>query len=129
MKFAQLVLVSIFCLPLSIVWAGDDQSAIGYATVEEAYAALGADPSAALTEYGGWSIFNVKADGKYILWSFTPEKHSAHPSVIRRDIVKKDGEIFINMNALCHAEKASCDTLIEEFRLINENIKNNMVDS
>jgi len=64
LKFAQLLLVPIFCLPLSTIWAGDDQSAIGYATVEEAYAALEAGPSAALTEYRGWSIFNVKDDGK-----------------------------------------------------------------
>ena len=99
------------------------QSPIGYATVEEAFKALESDPAAIATEYEGWTIFNQKGDGSYILWSFTPDQHPAHPSAIRREIVKKGDQILINMNALCESGKFECDQLIDQFKRINENIK------
>jgi len=40
--------------------------------------------------------------------------------------VSKEGEVYISMSALCHADQWSCDQLIEEFKLINENIKKRM---
>ena len=114
-----------FLLYQSVLWAqaADADSPIGYATIEDAFIALEADPAAAKTEYEGWTIFNQKGDGKYILWSFTPQDHPAHPSVIRRDIVKKDDELFISMNALCHSSRFDCDQLIEQFEQINERIR------
>jgi len=108
------------------VGVAGDESGIGYSNVQEAYDALDSNPSAKLTEYEGWSIFNIKQDGKYILWSFTPEHHSAHSSAIRREVVSRAGEVNISMSALCHADQDSCDQLIEEFKLINENIKKRM---
>lgn len=75
-----------------------------------------------MTEYEGWTIFNQKGDGKYILWSFTPDDHPAHPSAIRREIVKKDDEILIRMDALCNSTQLDCDLLIDQFKKINERI-------
>lgn len=101
-------------------------TAVGYATVEAAHRALEQDESASSTEYEGWLIFNQKLDGKYILWSFTPMLHPANPSVVKREIVSRDQEIFIEMSALCESEKEQCDKLIEEFKLVNEHIRVNL---
>lgn len=98
-------------------------SPIGYASIQEAYEALQIDPQASLTEYEGWTIFKQKKNGVYILWSFTPDDHPTHPTLIRREIAKRDGEVFIKMDALCHSSKKDCDQLIDEFRKINDRIK------
>ena len=119
------IFLVVFTSP-SIAQDINQPSPIGFASVEEAYLALESDPEAKVTEYEGWTIFNQKGEGSYILWSFTPNQHPAHPSAIRREIVKKGDQILINMNALCESGKFECDQLIDQFKFINKNIKNNM---
>ena len=97
--------------------------AIDFATVQDAYDALSADPTATQSDYEGWTIFNQKADGKYIIWSFTPVDHPVHPTVVRREVVKKDGEVYIAMAVLCHSSRLDCDQLIEQFKQINQNLQ------
>lgn len=99
------------------------ETPIGYATVQKAFEALVADPSAVQSEYEGWTSFNQKVDGKYIIWSFTPQDHPVHPTAVRREIVNKDGEILISMAVMCHSSRFDCDQLIEQFQQINENLK------
>jgi hypothetical protein len=106
--------------------AASDDSAIGYKTVEEAYTALENNPEAVLTEYEGWKIFNIKNNGLYTLWSFTPHVDPAYPAVVKRVIASKNNQILINMSALCEAEKPKCDHLIEQFKAINDGIKRKM---
>ena len=96
---------------------------IGYASVQEAYDALSADDSALRSSYEGWTVFNQKLDGQYIIWTFTPEEHPVHPSVVRRAIVSRDGEVQIGMDVLCYANPLDCDELVVQFRQINENLK------
>jgi len=103
-------------------------SPIGYATIQEAFDALVADPTAIQNEYEGWTSFNQKSDGRYIIWSFTADDHPVHPSVVRREVVKKDGEVFIAMAVLCHSSRFDCDQLIEQFQQINENLKRKLAD-
>ena len=91
--------------------------------MQDAFDALAADPSASRSEYEGWTLFRQKGDGKYILWSFTPDDHPVHPTAVRREVVKKDGEVFIAMSVLCHSSRFDCDQLIEQFQLINEGIR------
>ena len=98
-------------------------SAIDFATVQEAYDALSADPTATQCDYDGWVIFNQKADGKYVIWSFTPIDHPVNPTVVRREVVKKDGEVHIAMEVLCHSIRLNCDQLIDQFKLINQNLQ------
>jgi hypothetical protein len=102
---------------------------IGYATVQEAFDALLADPSAVRSEYEGWTTFKQKADGKYILWSFTPQDHPVHPTAVRREIVNRDGEVFVTMAVLCHSSRFDCDQLIEQFEQINQNLKRKLSDA
>jgi hypothetical protein len=104
-------------------------SMIGYATVQEAFEALVADPSAAQSEYEGWTSFNQKVEGKYIIWSFTPEDHPVHPTAVRREIVNKDGEVLICMAVMCHSSRFDCDQLIEQFQQINENLQRKLTDA
>ena len=104
------------------------ESPIGYATVQEAFDALVADPSAAQSEYEGWTSFNQKVEAKYIIWSFTPEGHPVHPTAVRREIVKKDGAVLISMAVMCHSSRFDCDQLIEQFQHINENLRRKLAD-
>lgn len=100
-----------------------EDGSIQYKTVEETLMALESDPDAELTEYEGWKIFKQKNDGRYVLWSFTPAEHPAHPTVVRRTIAKVNGELNIDMDALCYSTPIFCDSLMEDFRQINESIK------
>ncbi len=123
-KFIYRVLAVVAYVCVSSAQLLAEESLIGYKTVDAAYQALESDASAAVTHYEGWVIFNQKGDGQYVLWSFTPDEHPAHPAVIRRFIVKKDNELFIQMSALCEANKFDCDSLVEAFEKINETIRN-----
>jgi hypothetical protein len=121
----SLFLIALLYLPALAAQQATEPSPIGYATIEEAFETLKADPGAGMKEHEGWTMFNQKADGKYILWSFTPVGHPAYPAVIRREVVRKGDEVFINMDALCHSNQLDCDLLIEQFKKINERIKQN----
>ena len=88
-----------------------------------------ADPSAAQSEYEGWTSFNQKVEGKYIIWSFTPEDHPVHPTAVPREIVNKDGEVLISMVVMCHSSRFDCDQLIEQFQQINENLQRKLTDA
>ena len=118
----SLFLFALLFLPVSAAQQVAEPSPIGYATIEQAYNALKADSAVGMQEYEGWTIFNQKGEGKYILWSFTPDDHPAHPSAIRREIVKKGEEILIKMDALCNSNQLDCDLLIDQFKQINERI-------
>jgi len=100
-----------------------NESPIGYASVQEAFDALSADENARQSFYQGWTIFNQKVDGKYIIWSFTPENHPVHPSAVRREVIGKDGQIYIGMGVMCHSSRFDCDQLVEQFKEINRNLK------
>jgi len=63
------------------------------------------------------------------LWSFTPEGHPAYPAVVKRQMVEKDGAWYVNMNALCEATKAACDKLIEDFKVLNERMRQSIEQS
>ena len=65
---------------------------------------------------------------KRCIWSFTPKDHLVHPTAVRREIANKDDEVSISMAVLCHSSRFDCDQLIEQFRLINENLKRKLSD-
>jgi len=121
----SLFLIALLYLPALAAQQVTELSPIGYATIAEAFETLKADPGAGMKEHEGWTMFNQKADGKYILWSFTPVGHPAHPTAIRREVVRKGDVIFIKMDALCHSNQLDCDLLIDQFKKINERIKQN----
>jgi hypothetical protein len=99
--------------------AESGKSSVGYDTVAEALAALKAKPGAVIREEAdGWTVI----DDDNALWSFTPEGHPAHPSVVKRKAVERDGRVVIEMAVLCESSKAPCDQLVSEFTELNEEI-------
>lgn len=72
---------------------------IGYSSVAAALEGLRTKPGANVAVQGGWTIVEEGTT----LWSFTPASHPAHPAVIKRTIVQRDGTFFVDMSALCEA--------------------------
>lgn len=93
---------------------------IGYPSVAAALDALKSRSDVSISNQGGWIIIDERKTKA--LWSFTPAGHPAHPAVVKRGLVEKNGNISIEMTALCQASKAACDKLIEEFKNLNAQI-------
>jgi hypothetical protein len=97
--------------------------ALEYKSVAEALEAAKARPGASVsvTKPDGWVIVNE--GGGQVVWSFTPEGHYAHPAVVRRMLVVRDGQVTMEMRALCEAQKEPCDRLIREFEELNQRMR------
>ncbi|MEP7155559.1 MAG: DUF4019 domain-containing protein [Betaproteobacteria bacterium] len=94
---------------------------IGYPSVAAAFEALKAKPGVKPIDQGGWTI--IAEDDGSTIWSFTPPGHAAYPAVVKRRLVKKGNDLTVDMAALCQAEKSACDKLVEEFKQLNERMK------
>ena len=94
---------------------------IEYGTVAEAMTALRARSDVKVSERAGWTFIEDAANRAF--WSFTPSDHAAHPSVVKREIVERDGVIHVETNALCEAEQVACDRLIAEFHKLNRQMR------
>lgn len=109
------------CLLLAALSFGavaQGQGGVGYPTVDAALQALEARSDVRISVQGGWTIAEDRAAGA--VWSFTPPDHPAHPAVVKRAVVERDGQAFIDMTALCQASKGACDKLIADFQALNE---------
>jgi hypothetical protein len=111
-----------FCALLSYgALAADDEPApIGHSSVAAVQASLRAEPSAQFREQRGWTVVASREGGSPVEWFFTPEGHEAHPAVVKRTAVERDGVGMIDLAALCHAEQQACDVLLDEFRQQHE---------
>ena len=72
-------------------------------------------------DHGEWEIITNQLN--HSVWSFTPEEHPAHPSVIRRKVFEKDGSVFIRTEVRCGAGKSVCDLLVKDFLKLDDKIK------
>ena len=100
-----------------------EETGISYSTVAEVMASLKAKPGVQvqITKPDAWVIAN---EPNGIQWSFVPSTHYANPAVVRREVkVNSEGGVFIEIRALCQAEKAQCDKLVDEFKVLNENMR------
>lgn len=102
---------------------------IGFKTVAEARAALGKrDGAVATTDDLGWTV--VSEGRTQTLWTFVPASHPAFPSLVRRQLVEREGTLFIEMETLCEAKKKdACDLLEREFDALNERAKSEIAAS
>jgi hypothetical protein len=98
----------------------EPERGIGYPSVAAALEALKARSDVHISHHGEWTIANDARDGA--IWSFAPPSHPAHPAVVKRSAVQRDGQVWIDMRALCQAEKAACDKLMEEFKALNQRV-------
>jgi len=115
-----------FILISTFVNAEETSNGIGYATVTDALTSLKSKDGASISVQGGWTIVQDSELGNMVLWSFTPESHDAHPTAVKRTVLEKDGYISIRMEALCQSSKVACDSLIEEFKKLNDKIRASM---
>jgi hypothetical protein len=102
---------------LLMIAAALQPDGIGYPSPAAALEALKARGDVAVSEQGGWTVADDKAN--HTLWSFTTEGHAAHPAAVRRTVVNENGQAAIRMNILCQAGKAACDALAGEFGRMN----------
>ena len=109
---------------LQVANAQSSPSKIEFKTVAAALEALKAKPNVQVTttKSDGWTIVNdAKEDTQ---WSFTPRGHYAHPAVVKRMLrVREDKNLYVEMSVLCEAEKEPCDRLVEEFKQLNERMR------
>ncbi|MBO6784343.1 MAG: DUF4019 domain-containing protein [Alphaproteobacteria bacterium] len=94
---------------------------IGYASPSDALVALRSREGVVFSDYNGWTIAEDAGRGE--IWSFTPPNHPAHPAVVRRTVIEQNGTLSIDMQALCGADKQTCDSLVAEFRKLNEQLR------
>lgn len=94
-------------------------SPIGYSTVSEALQALRSQPGMEVTttKPDGWIIAHDPRS--FVLWSFTPPGHYAHPTAVRRQVRESGSDVSIDMSVLCESQKANCDKLTAEFEQLN----------
>ena len=94
-----------------------EQSTIGYASYEEALAALESRRDVEISVVRDWKII---ADPKaYTIWSFSPPSHPSHPTVVKRQVIPVGNRSRIAMSVQCLASKAACDDIVREFASMN----------
>ena len=100
--------------------ADDEPPPIGQTTVAAVLDSLRADQSAQFREQRGWTVVASSESGLPVQWFFTPEGHPAHPAVVKRTALERDGVGVIDLAALCNAEQQACDQLLDGFRQEHE---------
>lgn len=103
-------------------YQGKTGNTLGYASLQEAYATLRKDPQATTRVENGWTIIDVDRPDEKSIWTFTPPGHPAHPSAVKRELVERDGVIYIDMDISCGASKGVCDQLARDFIQLNETV-------
>jgi hypothetical protein len=118
--------VSLAAIALLGAEARADESTIGYPTVDAALDALHKDPHAQFSTRDGWTIVATEENGNHVLWSFTPKGHAAYPAAVKRTVLENKGAISLDMKVLCFGTQAACDKLVDQFKELNERIKQSM---
>lgn len=90
-------------------------------SVAQIQSAIMKNPAMKFSVQGGWTV--AKDSDALVLWAFTPVKHPAHPSAVKRRIINQGGNATIEMTVLCQADKTACSALVKEFEAKNNKIK------
>ena len=53
-------------------------------------------------------------------WIFTPAGHPAHPAVVKRTALERNGTGLIDLAALCYGAESDCYRLLDDFRQRSE---------
>lgn len=106
-----LVLVAALQLASGPLLAQAPTSGIGYGSVGAAREALTKRLAWRTAEQAGWIIMTDEQANTFTTWTFAPRAHTAYPSVVRRDIVFKNGNPTLVTRVLCEARRGACDTL------------------
>lgn len=93
---------------------------IPYPNVETARTALSARDDVRRSDVDGWETIAVP--GENAIWSFTPATHPAHPSMVLRAPIERDGRIHPGIDVMCGATKSVCDAMVEEFKAMDARV-------
>jgi hypothetical protein len=88
---------------------------IGYPSVNAARAALETREDAITDVQQGWLIVTEERAKTYMTWTFAPRDHPAHPAVVRREIVARDGQPSLRMHVLCEGPRVACEAFYAAF--------------
>lgn len=121
MKTASRTLSVLLCLtgllPAASVAAQTTASGIGYASVAAARQAVLARPTVSnRAEQRGWLIVTDEPGDDFTTWAFAPKGHPAYPTVVRRDIVFKNGNPTLVTRVHCESRQQACDALYARLR-------------
>ena len=112
------VLILLFLFLFNTAVSAEETRGIGFPTVAAALEALKARSDVKISIQSGWTIADDRSTNA--IWSFTPADHPAYPAVVKRAVVAKGGEAYVDMTALCQASKVACDELMSDFNALNE---------
>ena len=62
------------------------------------------------------------------IWTFAPNSHPSFPSVVKRQVIERNGHLFVGMDVLCGGAKSACDQYVAEFVKMNEQMKTELND-
>lgn len=114
-KILFVVTIAVLLAP-GLYAAQTSRSGIGYRSVSAARTALAGNPAVQTAEQAGWTIVTDAQGNDFTTWTFAPRAHPAYPSVLRRDIVLKDGNPTLITRLLCEAPRGVCDALYSRVR-------------
>jgi hypothetical protein len=118
-------LLPTLCLLLtSIAAVAQSTDAIPYPTVAAALESLRAKSGVEVSNQNGFTVITEPAT--YTLWTFTPAGHPAHPTVVRRQMVREGDDIISRMQVKCEAAKPACDKLAAEFKALDDQIRESL---
>jgi hypothetical protein len=119
-------------IALSCVYAfstnAQPMAGVGYEAVRAAYVALKNDPEARAKSNQGWLLVTVPGGTNEGIWSFTPQSDPSFPAVVRRKVLERDGQLFVEMGVLCGGAKEACDQLVAAFNTLNEEMKKEVAE-
>ncbi len=98
--------------------------AIPYPTVAAALEGMRAKAGVSVRTESGFTV--VEDAITMAIWTFTPAGHAAHPAVIRRAIVQRGNDIFVDMQVKCEAAKPACETLTAEFQALTDQLRQSL---
>jgi len=120
-RFGAVLAAWLFIAMSALAQEAEPAPSIGYESVAAALAALKARSDVKMAVHNGWTLASDAAERA--LWSFTPPTHPAYPAAVKRTVVERNGQAFIDVSALCEVSKPACDQLIAEFpELTQKNI-------
>jgi hypothetical protein len=124
----KVVLLMLFSLQTPVFADVPNEAAqefeIGYTSVLAARNALLSNGNIAVSVENGWTIAGDRDN--YTMWSFAPPGDPAYPSVVKRIIVQGHGGLDIKMSVLCEAPKSACKQLVENFKVLNERMRESL---
>jgi hypothetical protein len=94
---------------------------ISYKSVQQAYDAMRANEQAkASRDEDGWITVVIRTGPDEGIWTFTPRGYPAFPAVVKRQVIERDGNLFVAMDMVCQSRRDACDALLEEFNKLNQ---------